>query len=128
VDVNLKGNRPVQSPKWTLVGRYDRNFNLKPGSISFGIQSMFKSDYYLTAFNYAGDKQDAYTKTDVNLTFTPKSDRFDLGVFAQNLEDNRVLNFGSYTGGTVNVYNWIFGNPRTYGVQFNYRLRGKTVK
>lgn len=125
--VNLKGNRSVQSPKWTFVGRYDRNINLRTGSVTFGIQTMLKSSYYLTAFNWAADRQDAFTKTDINLTFSPGSEKFDIGFFVQNLEDNRVLNFASFNGGTINVYNWIFGNPRTYGLQFNYRFRGKAV-
>ena len=124
--VNLKGNRPVQSPKWTMVFRYDHNIDLTAGVLSFGIQSMFKSDYYLSAFNYEGDRQNSFTKTDLNLTFAPKGDRFDIGVFAQNIEDNRPLNFAAFTGNTINIYNWIFGNPRTFGMQFNYRFRGKS--
>ncbi|MDQ3844441.1 MAG: TonB-dependent receptor [Bacteroidota bacterium] len=123
--VNLAGNRPVQSPKWTVLGRYDRNITLNAGSLSFGIQSMFKSEYFLTPFNWAADKQEAFTKTDANLTFTPKGDWFDIGVYVQNLEDNRILNYASFNGSNINIYNWIFGNPRTYGVQFNYRFRGK---
>ena len=127
VPVNLKGNRPVQSPKWTLVGRYDRDIQLSAGTVSFGIMSMLKSEYYLSAFNYAGDKQQSFTKTDFNVNFAPKGGKVDIGFFIQNLEDNRILTFAAFTGNTINVYNWIFGNPRTFGLQFNYRFRGKTV-
>ena len=123
VPVNLAGNSPVLSPKWTILGRYDHNISLSAGNISFGIQSMFKSAYYQTVFNWAGDRQDAFTKTDINLTFSPKNDRFDIGFYVQNLEDNRIINYSAFNGSNINIYNWIFGNPRTFGAQFNYRFR-----
>lgn len=125
--VNLKGNVPIQAPKWTLVGGYDHDFKLGSGMLSFGVRSMFKSEYYLTPFNFTMDKQAAYTKTDLNLTYTGKGDKWDVGVFVQNLEDNRILTYSAFSGGTINIYNWIFGTPRTIGLQLNYHLRGKNV-
>jgi iron complex outermembrane recepter protein len=121
--VNLKGNTPIQAPKWTLVAGYDHTFRLGNGSLNAGIQTMFKSDYYLSAYNFAMDKQNAYTKTDFNITYTTKSGNWEVGAFAQNLEDNRVVNFTGFTGGTINIYNWIFGTPRTFGLQLGYHLR-----
>lgn len=123
--VNLKGNAPVQSPKATLTGGYAHDFRIGRNTLTLDLRTMFKSEYYLSPFNFAMDKQKAYTKTDASLTFTGKGGKWDAGVFAQNLEDNRILNYAAFTGGTINIYNWIFGAPRTFGVQFNYHFRGK---
>lgn len=120
--VNLKGNRPIQSPKWTLIGGYNHDFQIGNGTLSAGIQTLFKSDYYISPFNFTMDKQPAYTKTDVNLTYAARNGKWDVGLFAQNLEDNRILNYAAFTGGTINIYNWIFGTPRTMGVQASIRF------
>lgn len=121
--VNLKGNTPIQAPKWTMIGGYDHTFNMSSGSLNVGIQTMFKSEYYLAAYNFAMDKQKAFTKTDLNITYSTKSGNWDIGAFAQNLEDNRIINFSGFTGGTINLYNWVFGSPRLMGLQVNYHFK-----
>lgn len=118
----LDGNRPVQAPKITFTGRYDHDFKVGKGTLNAGIQTLFKSDYYLQPYNLAMDKQEAYTKTDINLTYTTGNGKFDVGLYAQNLEDNRIKTYASVNGGTINIYNWIFGSPRLMGVQANVRF------
>lgn len=118
----LDGNRPVQAPKITFTGRYDHDFKVGKGTLNAGIQTLFKSDYYLQPYNLAMDKQEAYTKTDINLTYTTGNGKFDVGLYAQNLEDNRIKTYASVNGGTINIYNWIFGTPRLVGLQANVRF------
>lgn len=121
-DVDLSGNRPVQAPAFTFTGRYDHDFKVGKGMLNAGIQTLFKSSYYLQAFNLAMDKQDGYTKTDLNLTYSTQNGKFDIGLFAQNLEDNRIITYSGLTGGTINIYNWIFGSPRLIGIQANFHF------
>ncbi len=118
----LDGNRPVQAPTTTLSARYDHDFKIAKGTLNAGVQLLYKSDYFLQPYNLAMDKQEAYTKTDVNLTYTTGNGKFDFGVYAQNLEDNRIKTYASLNGGTINIYNWIFGSPRLIGVQANVRF------
>ena len=118
----LDGNRPVQAPAITFSGRYDHDFKVGKGTLNAGIQTLFKSDYYLQPYNLAMDKQEAYTKTDLNLTYTTGNGKFDVGFYAQNLEDNRIKTYASVNGGTINIYNFIFGTPRLMGVQANVRF------
>ncbi|MEA5402939.1 TonB-dependent receptor [Arcicella sp. DC2W] len=122
IERNLAGNVAPMAPKWTLTAGYNHDFKIGKGILNAGIQTLFKSDYYATAFNYAMDKQGAYTKTDINLTYTTKGGKFDIGIFAQNLEDNRIITFSGFNGGTINTYNWIFGSPRLIGAQLNLHL------
>lgn len=121
-EVDLKGNVAPMAPKVTLTAGYSHDFKVGKGILNASIQTLFKSEYYTTAFNYAMDKQKAYTKTDIALTYTAKGGKFDVGVFAQNLEDNRIITYSSFNGGTINIYNWIFGSPRLLGAQLNVRL------
>ncbi|MFN8355079.1 MAG: TonB-dependent receptor [Spirosomataceae bacterium] len=120
--VDLKGKQAPMSPKATLTAGYSHDFKVGNGVLTAGIQTLFKSSYYTTAFNYAMDQQKSYTKTDLNLTYTPKGGKFDLTFYAQNLEDNRIITYSSFNGGTINIYNWIFGAPRLIGAQLNLHL------
>ncbi len=120
--VDLKGKTAPMSPKATITAGYNHDFKLGSGVLTAGIQTLYKSSYYTTAFNYAMDKQKSYTKTDVNVTYTAKGGKFDIGLFAQNLEDNRIIAYSSFNGGTINIYNWIFGSPRLIGAQLNLHL------
>lgn len=122
IERNLAGNVAPMAPKWTLTAGYNHDFKIGKGILNAGIQTLFKSDYYTTAFNYAMDKQKAYTKTDINLTYTTQGGKFDIGVFAQNIEDNRIITFSGFNGGNINTYNWIFGSPRLIGAQLNFHL------
>jgi len=122
IERNLEGNVAPMAPKVTLTAGYNHDFKVGKGVLNAGIQTLFKSEYYTTAFNYAMDRQKAYTKTDINLTYSTQSGKFDIGVFAQNLEDNRIITFSGFNGGTINTYNWIFGSPRLIGAQLNVRL------
>lgn len=120
--VDLKGKSAPMAPKATITAGYSHDFKIGEGLLTAGIQTLFKSSYYTTAFNYAMDKQKSYTKTDINITYTPKSGKFDMGIFAQNLEDNRIIAYSSFNGGTINIYNWIFGSPRLIGAQVNFHF------
>jgi iron complex outermembrane receptor protein len=98
------------------------DFKVGKGILNAGIQTLFKSDYYLQPYNLAMDKQEAYTKTDINITYTSPKGKFDIGVYAQNLEDNRIKTYTSINGGTINIYNFMFGVPRLVGMQLNVHL------
>jgi iron complex outermembrane receptor protein len=119
IEVNLEGNKPIQSPEWTIIAGYNHDFMVGSGILNVGIQTMFKSEYYLTAFNWDMDKQDAYTKTDFSVTYMP-SGNWDVRAFVHNIEDNRAIQYSAFTGDGIDAYNWVFGTPRTFGTQVNY--------
>lgn len=120
--VNLKGNVPAQSPKWILIGGYNHTFSLGSGTLDTRINSMFKSEYYLQAFNFTMDKQESFTKTDLNVTYKTGDGKWELGAFVNNLEDNRVITFASFTGSNINIYNWSFGSPRIIGLRSSFNF------
>ncbi|MDZ7899208.1 MAG: TonB-dependent receptor [Arcicella sp.] len=121
--VNVKGNSPIQAPKWTLIAGYDHDFAIGGGNLNVGVQTMYKSDYFMSPFNMAMERQPAFTKTDVFITYTAKKSNWDIGLFAQNLEDNRIITNTSFNGANINGFSWIFGSPRLVGMQLGYRFK-----
>ncbi|PKQ44540.1 TonB-dependent receptor [Confluentibacter flavum] len=119
---NLAGNKPAQTPELIIVAGYNHTFSLGEGTLDFGIGTMFKSDYYLQVFNFEMDKQKAYTKTDINLTYRAGNGKWELGAFLNNLEDNRIINYASFNGSNINIYNWSFGSPRLFGLRTSYKF------
>lgn len=114
---DLSGNRPAQAPKVTIGLGYDHTFPIGDGKLVAGAFSRFKSEYYLTALNWAADRQKAFTQTDLNLEYTAPGGMFSIQGYVRNLEKTRPLTFTSFTGGGINLYNFIYGTPRTYGAQ-----------
>lgn len=114
---NLKGNTPPQAPRWTIALGYDYTVPVGDGKVTASVYSKFKSKYYLTAFNFAADEQKAYTQTDLTLEYTAPDSRFSVQAYVRNLENTRLLNYAAFNGGGINIYNFIFGSPRTYGAQ-----------
>lgn len=121
VPVNLAGNHPPQAPKWTLALDYQHEFDLgSTGSLTFDAYSRYKSAYYLTSYNRVGDRQEGYSQTDLSLTYRPEDRQYSLQLYVHNLENYMPYNFSSYTAGPpINLYNYAFGAPQTYGVQAN---------
>ena len=122
VPVELSGNRPTQAPKWTIALGYDKTFHIGDGELVASAFSRFKSEYYLTPFNWLGDRQKAFTQTDLNLEWRAPGNAYTIQAYVGNIEDERPKNYASFTGNGVNVYNFIFGAPRTYGVQGTFRF------
>lgn len=121
---DLSGNKPTQAPRWTIALGYDHTFPIGDGELVASVYSRFKTEYYLTVFNWRADQQDAFTQTDLSLEYKAPGGRYSVQAYVRNLEDERPLNFSSFVGGgpTTNVYNFIYGAPRTYGVQGTFKF------
>jgi iron complex outermembrane recepter protein len=78
-----------------------------------------RSRYDLTDLaNYAYFFQPAHTKTDLSLTYNAPDDRFYVGAFVENLENELVVTSAT-TGGFGSV---TFSDPRTFGVRAGFKL------
>ena len=71
ISKDLSGNRPAQAPEWVLTAGYTHDFALgtNGGTLKVGLNTMFKSDYYLTPFNNRMDQQGSYTRTNMFITY-----------------------------------------------------------
>lgn len=115
---DLSGNRIAQTPEWVIALGYDRTFDLgSAGEITASVYSRFKSKYYAGA-NYHDAEQKAYTQTDLSLSYKPTGNLFSVQLFVRNLEDIRPLTYAGYVAAAQDdIFNWQFGEPRTYGVR-----------
>jgi iron complex outermembrane receptor protein len=112
-----KGNELNKAPSWTATLGYQHEWVLGDnGSVTAGGLVYFVDDHYLTFRNEDISEQEAYTKVDLNLTYTsPQGDWF-VSAYGKNVTDEEVMvslfNIGIATAG--------FAAPRTYGVRAGY--------
>jgi iron complex outermembrane receptor protein len=123
INRDLSGNRPANAPKWTIAFGYDHEFDLgDKGTLTASVFSRYKSQYNLTSLNYAGDLQKGYVQTDLSVSYSPAGKKFSLQAYVRNIENYVPIVFASFTGGPpINVYNYVFGQPRTFGVMATIR-------
>ncbi|PKP94821.1 MAG: TonB-dependent receptor [Alphaproteobacteria bacterium HGW-Alphaproteobacteria-16] len=116
---DLSGNRIPQTPEWVITTGYDHRFDLgSNGSVTASVASRFKSKYFAGSTNYRDAEQKAYTQTDLSLEYKPMNGNFSVQAFVRNLEDVRPLTYAGYVAAAQDdIFNWQFGEPRTYGVR-----------
>ncbi len=95
------------------------------GKITGRLASRYDSGYLVSNITEAFQwEQEAYTRTDANLTYTAADDRFNVGVFVRNIEDKvQVLGApDAYSGSTQGQVGAGVTEPRVYGVRFGAKF------
>ncbi|WP_326523001.1 TonB-dependent receptor [Sphingomonas sp.] len=119
----LSGRRPPQAPEWTVNAGYEHDFPIAGGLLTPRIQTRLESESFFTFYNFRSDRQRAYTRSDILLSFTPESRRFTASAFVRNIEDAVVLASAQPPFSTTyQTYREQYQAPRTYGanVTFNF--------
>jgi iron complex outermembrane recepter protein len=117
--VNLAGRPLNRSPKWSWSAGVNYSLPIGEGKLAADASIRARSSYELTDLaNYAYFQQPAHTKTDLSLTYTAPNDRFYLGAFVENLENNLVVTSAG-TGGFGNV---TFSDPRSIGARAGFKF------
>ncbi len=112
--VNFAGRPLSRSPKWSWNAGVNYAIPVGEGTIVADAGISFKSQQDLTDLaQFAYFAMPAYTKTDLSLTYNAPGDRFYVGAFVQNLENNLVVTSAS-TGFLGSV---TFSDPRLIGVR-----------
>ena len=117
---DYSGNHLPQAPDVTATIKYTRDFEIDSGVITGIVQSRYQSDNYFSYINRATEFQEAYTKSDVILKYTPDNSSFVYSAYVRNIEDETILTMSeeaAYAGG----YLVQFARPRTFGVEVSYR-------
>jgi iron complex outermembrane recepter protein len=122
--VNLAGMKLDRSPSWVFGLGYRHTVSLANGAtLAAGVHSKISASYgFLSTVLLAQFRQPAYTRTDLDLTYTAPAGRWYLQAFAKNLENKLILSgvslsssFPSLDGGTA-----VFQDPMTYGVRAGF--------
>jgi iron complex outermembrane receptor protein len=110
----------VYTPDWTATVAYDRRFDLSGGSrIDARVATYISSSYWGTFDHSAGARQGSYTKTDASLYYRAPNDRWRVGAWIKNIEDEPVATAPAAAGYAAPFAAATFLEPpRTYGVTF----------
>jgi iron complex outermembrane recepter protein len=90
------------------------------GTLTPEIQTYYNSGYILTDLTPDYGKNDAYTKTDLRLTWRAANGRVSLQAFVNNIEDKAIITRAVYTNHRALLVN--FAPPRTYGFNGSFRF------
>lgn len=118
-NVQLKGNRPPQSPTWSLSAGLEHTWDVFGGSLTGRIQTKYQSSSYFSFYNFPDTQQKAYTMSDAFLTWQPDDAKWKVTAFVRNLENSVVFSDAEesqFTG----AYGFAFYPPRTYGMRLEY--------
>ena len=118
--ISIAGNQSGFSPNWRVNTGISYDIAVGEGRVTPRVSTSFVSRYYATDFNAFIERQAAYTKTDVRLTYTAPKDRFTIEGFATNLENTASISGGEFGG--RGAYFIAFAPPRQYGVAAGFKF------
>ncbi|MEM6746326.1 MAG: TonB-dependent receptor [Pseudomonadota bacterium] len=105
---------------------YTREWNLPNGGTVLGrVASRYDSGYLVSNFTDAFQfKQDAYTRSDANLTYTAPDDRYSIGMFVRNLENDVQITRApvGFAPGAERTAGVNVTEPRVYGVRVGFEF------
>ena len=102
----------------TLIGSYLVDLG-GSGTLVPSLTLYYSSDYRVDDSNWFFGNQDAYTKTDLSVTWMSVNQDWTARVWITNLEDEATLLKATRFGGDVAVTD--YANPRMWGLTVGYR-------
>lgn len=90
------------------------------GTLTPEVQTYFNSGYILTDLTPDYGSNEAYTKTDIRITFRTADDRFRIQAYVNNIENEAIITRAAYTNHRALLVN--YAPPRTYGLALGYRF------
>ncbi|HUD92998.1 TonB-dependent receptor [Sphingobium sp.] len=113
-NVNMAGNRPPQAPVWSANFGYSHDFDLGAGTLRLRAQTHLESRSYLAFTNRPSERQGAYSRSDIILSYEPQGQGWSLEAYVRNLENENVLTLASATATAIGYQ---FSAPRTFGAR-----------
>jgi len=115
----------AKSPEWTFNLGYQHSWPLADdGRLTVRVQTHYESSKNLDYHNFAVTEQDAFTKSDIIVTYDAAGGVWSLMAYGRNLEDEAVLVQASPDAQNVNPLagSGAYAPPRLYGVQLSARF------
>jgi iron complex outermembrane receptor protein len=122
--VSYAGYQLPFAPTWTVTLGAQYTHELVSGwSLRGGVNTYLSSSYW-GVFDHSGNLlQDAYSKTDLNLTLTSPNGRWDITGYAKNLENVATQGPGATTGKPYPYAGVTYVSaPRQYGVKLHIKI------
>ncbi len=122
IGVDFSGNRTEFAPRWSVNSllTYRRPVSWRGVAVVEGAVSYsWRSRYYTQPSNLPAFEADIRRLLGVRLGVFDASGRLDVGVFADNLLDERYVE--TLNRGTLGTLYGRYGAPRSFGLQIQYR-------
>jgi len=103
VSGSLSANKTIQLEDWT---------------VDIQLLSSYQSEVFFESSNYPGLSQAAYWLTDTNIKLSPKQQKWQVELYADNLFDEEYLIDAGNTGGGLGIPTFVRGSARTAGIRF----------
>lgn len=118
-DLVLSNQEVSNTPKYTGGLGYSHSWNFSNGGrLTARAQTKISSGYWASIEQWnEGAWQESYHKTDAYLTYNSPSDKWKLGFWVNNIENDAQTIF------LYPFWRKMVTNPRTYGVNFTFRYR-----
>ena len=116
------GGYPLQNaPEWTVTAGYQHDFPVGPGHLLARLETRYEDSFWGTFAQFRGTEQQDYFKTDASLTYYAADERWSVGLWVKNIENEAVIS--AATTGQFGPYANVFLEPpRTWGARFTFRL------
>ena len=123
IELDFSGRPLARSPEWSATVGATYVVDLPDGgSIKANARTRYSSRYDLTDIaNLIAFYQPSFTKTDLSLTYNAPDERFYVGAFVENLE-NEIVVTGAAFGNFGLDGMAVFADPRRYGVRAGVRF------
>lgn len=117
--VDFAGRPLPRAPKWSWTAGYVFNHDFDNGGrIMASVQTRFSDRYDLTDLaTRVHFYQPSFTKTNVTLGYTAPDNRWDVQLFAKNLENAIVLTYARNSATSEAT----FEEPRSFGVRLGFK-------
>lgn len=119
---NLDGNRPVQSPRWTLTSQFSWTPELTSSlKLILSGDASWRSSQYFESNNSPSSLEPGYWLVNGRLGLGSIDDKWTITAFAKNLTKTKYRTYVN----DLPSFGWllnIYGAPRTYGVSASVKF------
>ena len=122
---NFNGLQLQYAPDWTVSLGYHHDFELTKGRLRAQLYSRYESSFFSDFYHTPGGEQEGYTKTDASLTYFSDDEKWNVSLWAKNLENEAVL--AATAGGSGSPLEPLGATtnlepPRTYGLRATFHF------
>ncbi|WP_284126147.1 TonB-dependent receptor [Parerythrobacter aestuarii] len=120
--VDLSGNRPRNTPEYSLAGRFTYDKDLASGgNILASIAYALTGNQFYTEFNDPRMAAGSYGILDANLKYTFPDENLSVNIWGKNLTNEFVVS-GAFAVSTSRTITGTYLPPRQYGVTVAYEF------
>lgn len=122
VGEDLSGRTLPSAPETNVNARVTYTIPSSLGRWSFAVDGKYQGKQYFSVNNDPVLSQGAYSLANAHVSWTSASEHVTVTTWVRNLADEEYL-VGAYDLAAFGWDQWVVGEPRTYGVTFEYHTR-----